>query len=368
MLDDVSVEVSVIIPTLNEEKTIGTCIQKIKHVFKKYNIKGEIIVSDSSNDNTPNIARSAGAIVIHPDKRGYGYAYRYAFKFAKGKYIVMGDGDNTYDFLEMPKLLEPLMKNEADLVIGSRFKGRIKKGAMPLHHKYIGNPLLTFFMNLFFKAGISDAHSGFRAITRNALEKLDLKTDGMEFASDMIIEACKKNLRIVEAPITYYPREDPVSKLRSFHDGWRHMKFMLLNTPEYLFIYPGIALFLAGMVLMFSAFFRIFIGYIPGVHSMIAGSLIMIVGYQVVFFGIFAKINAGKTLPRFLTLGKGVALGTTLFLSGLVYASILLTQWISSGFKHLPAIEHDIIAFTLIALGLHAFFSAFMLSILAENI
>lgn len=361
------VKVSVIIPTLNEEATIGICIEKIRQVFEKYNISGEIIVSDNSNDNTPNIAKSMGAIVITSDKRGYGYAYRYAFRYMRGKYIVIGDGDNTYDFLEMPKLLEPLMRGEADLVIGNRFKGKIEKGAMPFHHKYIGNPLLTFFINLFFRAGISDAHSGFRAIRRDALEKLELKSDGMEFALEMIIEACRKNLKIIEVPINYYRRRGSVSKLRSFQDGWRHMKFMLLNTPDYLFMYPGLALFLAGIVLMLSAFFKIFIGYLPGIHSMIAGSLLIITGYQVVFFGTFAKLKFGKKLPRFLTLEKGAALGTIIFLSGLTYALILVTQWVSNGFKHLPAIEHDIIAFTLIALGLQTFFSAFMLSIIAEK-
>ncbi|MEM3922327.1 MAG: glycosyltransferase family 2 protein, partial [Nitrososphaerota archaeon] len=235
------VEVSVIIPTLNEEETIGICIEKVMRVFKECNIKGEIIVSDSSNDRTPEIAKSMGAIVVKPDRKGYGYAYMFAFKYAKGKYIVMGDGDDTYDFLEMPKLLEPLMNGNADLVIGSRFKGKIEKGAMPFLHRYIGNPLLTFFFNLFFKMSVSDVHCGFRAIKREALERLELKTDGMEFASEMLLEACKKGLRIEEVPINYYRRKNPVSKLRSFHDGWRHMKFMLLNAPEYLFLYPGAA-------------------------------------------------------------------------------------------------------------------------------
>ncbi|MEM4000664.1 MAG: glycosyltransferase family 2 protein [Saccharolobus sp.] len=361
------IEVSVIIPTLNEEETIGICIEKVKRVFEKYNINGEIIVSDSSNDNTPIIARSMGAIVVTPDRRGYGYAYRYAFRYAKGKYIVIGDGDDTYDFSEIPKLLEPLIRGEADLVIGSRFKGRIEKGAMPLHHRYIGNPLLTFFLNLFFKAGISDAHSGFRAIRRDVLEKLELKSDGMEFASEMIVEACRKNLKIKEVPINYYRRKNPTSKLRSFQDGWRHMKFMLLNTPDFLFIYPGITIFLVGIILMLSAFFKIFIGYLPGAHSIIAGSLLITTGYQVTFFGSFAKLKAGKTLPKFLTLEKGATLGMITFLSGVVYALILITRWIDSNFEHLPAIEESILAFTLIALGLQTYFSAFMLSMIAER-
>jgi len=360
---DYEVDVSVIIPTLNEQETIGTCIQKVKEVFRKYSIRGEIIVSDSSTDRTPEIARALGAIVVKPDKRGYGYAYRFTFKHSRGKYIVMGDGDDTYDFLEMYKLLEPLMMGEADLVIGSRFKGRIEKGAMPWLHKWIGNPVLTRFLNMFFKAGISDAHSGFRAIRRDALEKLDLRADGMEFASEMIVEACKKGLRIKEVPVNYYRRRKNESKLRSFHDGWRHMKFMLLNAPNWLFMYPGAAIFLIGVVLVSSALFRINIGYLPGMHSMIAGSLLIVTGYQIIFFGLFAKIRSGSNLPRILTLEKGALL----FISGLIYALTLIIQWIMSGFQQLPSLEHDIITFTLISLGLETYFSAFMLSFLAET-
>jgi len=364
---DYEVDVSVIIPTLNEQETIGTCIQKVKEVFRKYGIRGEIIVSDSSTDRTPEIARALGAIVVKPDKRGYGYAYRFTFKHSRGKYIVMGDGDDTYDFLEMYKLLEPLMMGEADLVIGSRFKGRIEKGAMPWLHKWIGNPVLTRFLNMFFKAGISDAHSGFRAIRRDALEKLDLRADGMEFASEMIVEACKKGLRIKEVPVNYYRRRKNESKLRSFHDGWRHMKFMLLNAPNWLFMYPGAAIFLIGVVLVSSALFRINIGYLPGMHSMIAGSLLIVTGYQIIFFGLFAKIRSGSNLPRILTLEKGALVGALLFISGLIYALTLIIQWIMSGFQQLPSLEHDIITFTLISLGLETYFSAFMLSFLAET-
>lgn len=364
---DYQVEVSVIIPTLNEQETIGVCIQKVKQVFERYGIRGEIIVSDSSTDRTPEIAQALGAIVVRPDRRGYGYAYRYAFKYARGKYVVIGDGDDTYDFLEMYKLLEPLMRGEADLVIGSRFKGEIEKGAMPWLHKWIGNPILTRFLNMFFKAGVSDAHSGFRAISRDALERLDLRADGMEFASEMIVEACRKGLRIKEVPINYYRRKKNESKLRSFHDGWRHMKFMLLNAPNWLFTYPGAAIFLAGVVLVFSALFRINIGYLPGIHSMIAGSLLIITGYQIALFGLFARVRSGDNLPRILTLERGAFVGAVIFISGLVYALFLLMEWVTSGFKHLPSLEHDIIAFTLIALGLETYFSSFMLSVLAEK-
>jgi len=361
------IDVSVIIPTLNEQETIGVCIQKVRQVFEKYGIRGEIIVSDSSTDQTPEIARALGAIVVTPDKRGYGYAYRFAFKHARGKYIVMGDGDDTYDFLEMYKLLEPLMKGEADLVIGSRFRGRIEKGAMPWLHRWIGNPMLTKFLNLFFKAGVSDAHSGFRAIKRDALEKLDLRADGMEFASELIVETCRKDLRIKEVPINYYRRRKDESKLRSFHDGWRHMKFMLLNAPHWLFVYPGAVIFLVGAVLIFSALFKINIGYPPGIHSMIAGSLLIILGYQILFFGAFSRLLGHGDLPKFLTLEKGATAGTMIFTLGFVWAIKLLFDWVNSEFKSLPPVEQDIACFTLVVIGLQTFFSSFMLSVIAEQ-
>lgn len=221
------VKVSVIIPSLNEVETIDTCIEKVKTVFSKYELDGEIIVADNSDDGTSKIARSLGAIVVTPERRGYGYAYLYGFKHTKGEYLVIGDADDTYDFMEMPTLLEPLKKGEADFVIGTRLNGKIEAGAMPWHHRWIGNPFLTWFLNISFNAGVSDAHSGFRAITREALSKMNLEADGMEFSSEMIIEAVKRGLRIKEVPITYYKRKSNNSKLSSFSDGWRHLRFML---------------------------------------------------------------------------------------------------------------------------------------------
>ncbi len=374
------VEVSVVIPSLNEEKTIGICIEKIKKVFKNYNINGEIIVADNSTDKTPEIARALGAKVVTPDKKGYGYAYLYAFKYAKGKYIVIGDADNTYDFLEMPKLLEPLKKGEADLVIGSRFKGNILDGAMPWLHRYIGNPLLTRFLNLFFKAGVSDAHSGFRAFTRDALEKMKLRGDGMEFASEMIIRAVWAGLRIKEVPITYYPRQGSEPKLKSFRDGWRHLKFMLLYAPSYLFILPGMFLFILGMVLvlLISAGISKF-GFISlGIHSMIASSLLAITGYQLIFLGLAGKIYRAKMdmrndgiaefIVKRLSLEKGATIGLLIFLAGFVYTAYLVWKWVDSGFKDLPMLNQDVLAFTFLVIGLQTIFYSFFLSMLSERV
>ena len=378
-MDGNSVEVSVVIPSLNEEKTIGICIEKVKKVFKEHNINGEIIVADNSTDRTPEIARSLGAKVVTPDKRGYGYAYLYGFRYAKGKYIVIGDADNTYNFLEIPKLLEPLKKGEADLVIGSRFKGKILDGAMPWLHKYIGNPVLTWFLNFFFNAGVSDAHSGFRAFTREALEKMKLRCHGMEFASEMIIRAVWAGLRIKEVPITYYPRQAE-SKLHSFRDGWRHLKFMLLYAPSYLFILPGMLLFVLGMilVLLISAGLSKFGSISLGIHSMIASSLLAIVGYQLIFLGLAGKIYRAKMdLPsdkiaefftKNLSLERGATIGLLIFLVGFVYTAYLVGKWINSGFENLPLLNQDILAFTLLVIGLQTIFSSFFLSMLSEEV
>ena len=372
------VEVSVIIPTLNEAGTIGTCIKKVKTVFRQYKIDGEIIVADNSSDDTPKIAKSLGAKVVVPDRKGYGYAYLYGFKHAKGKYIVMGDGDNTYDFLEMPRLLEPLMKDEADLVIGSRFRGEIKKGAMPWLHRYIGNPILTGFLNLFFKARISDAHCGFRAIKKDALEKMRLRSHGMEFASEMVIEALRRKLRIKEVPVTYYRRESGASKLSSFSDGWRHLKFMLIYAPTYLYLFPALILCLLGASTMLISFFRVYIGYTPGFHSMIAGSLLVIAGYQVMFLGLFAKIYGvhadlfdadrfTKFILKHISLEKGATIGAAIFMVGFTYSVYLVARWMGSGFAILPLKEEDIIAFTLLVLGLETIFNSFFLSMLSSR-
>ena len=221
-------EVSVVLPCLNEEITIGECIKNIKNAFKKENINGEIIISDnSSTDNSVKIAKSLNVRVINQPLRGYGAACIKGISSAKGRIIVMGDADGTYNFLEMPLLLKPL-KEGSDFVIGNRFKGRIKKGAMPWAHRHIGNPFLSGLVNLFFKANLSDVHCGFRAFTKKAFEKMNLKTTGMEFASEMVINAVKNRLKICEVPISYNKRKG-TSKLKSFSDGWRHLRFMIYS-------------------------------------------------------------------------------------------------------------------------------------------
>ncbi|HBR15264.1 MAG TPA: dolichol-P-glucose synthetase, partial [Candidatus Omnitrophica bacterium] len=222
-------ELSIILPCRDEEKAIGGCLRQIKEVLADCHIDAEVIVSDSSTDCSPQITRSQGIILVKHDKEGYGTAYLEGFKAACGKYVFCADPDGSYDFNEIPRFLECLRRGD-DFVIGNRFKGRISPGAMPWLHQYIGNPLFSFLLRLFFRTKISDVHCGMRAISREALDKLHLRTLGMEFASEWVIKAVKKGLKIKELPVNYYCRQGK-SKLRSFVDGWRHLRFMLLYSP-----------------------------------------------------------------------------------------------------------------------------------------
>ena len=368
---------TIVMPTLNEEGGIEECIRRIKNALAELEIYGEIIVSDSSTDRTPDIAREHNAIVVEPDAPGYGYAYQYAFEHARGDYIAIGDADTTYDFEELPKLYRLVAGGEADMAMGSRLDGEIRKGAMPPLHQYIGNPLLTKFLNVFYGAGVSDAHSGMRVISREALDKLDCSTTGMEYASEMIMEAGAKDLVIKEEPITYHPREGEAT-LESFRDGWRHVRFMLLNAPGYLFSVPGILMGVVGLLVMGIAYTGVSLGATHlGIHSMIAGSLLVLAGYQVASLGIFATV-ASDPIQRpedpvtdwiisHVTLEGGATFGVFVFAAGALYGLLILSTWITSGFAELPLLMDDIIAFTGIIFGLQTIFGSFLMSALAPS-
>jgi len=365
-------ELTVVMPTLNEEDGIGQCLDWIKEAVEELQVPTEIIISDSSTDRTPEVAREHGAIVVEPDQGGYGYAYRYAFERARGDYIAMGDADTTYDFREIPRLLEELEDTGADMVMGSRLDGEIKPGAMPTLHQYIGNPMLTRFLNLFYGAGVSDSHSGFRIFTKEAYETMDLETTGMEFASEMIMEAGAQDLQIAETPIIYHEREGEET-LESFKDGWRHVRFMLVNAPGYLFSVPGLLLGLVGMAVMGIAATGMSIGDVTlGIHSLIAGSLMTIVGYQIGSLGVFAAVASDPIrkpadpitdwVINSLSLEHGATAGLAVFGVGGVYAATLVYEWISSGFASLSFTMSALIAFTAIVIGLQTVFSSFFLS------
>ncbi len=364
-----SLDVSVVLPTMNEEKAVSVIIPKIKSILERMGLSYEIIIIDKSNDRTPEIAKKLGAMVVKQRGKGYGDAYITGFKHAKGKFILMMDPDGTYDPDDIPLILRPLLNDEADMVIGNRLKGNMDKGAMPWLHRRIGNPFLTWILNLFFKAGIGDAHCGMRAIKRDALEKLSLKCKGMEFASEMIIEATKRGLKIVEVPIRYHTRIGE-SKLSSFKDGWRHLRLMLLYSPSHLFILPSIVFIILGAFLL---------GYTyivdpKRIHTMILGSAMILLGFQVLGFGISAKVYSVKEgfeepsrltkfFMRYSILEEGLVVGGLMFLSGLVMGVYIFLRWRENGYKSLFMIREAILVLTLTTLGLFIVFFSFFISI-----
>jgi len=375
--NDNEIDVSVVMPCLNEEDTIGICIAKAKKAFKEHDIKGEIIVSDNgSKDKSVEIALNSGARVVYQPLRGYGNAYMKGIESAKGKYIVMGDADNTYDFSEIHKFIEPLKKG-ADMVMGSRLKGKIHKGAMPFLHRYIGNPVLSGILELMFKAKVSDAHCGMRSFKKEVFYKLCLKTPGMEFASEMIIKAAKARLRILDIPITYYPREGE-SKLRTFKDGWRHLRFMLLLSPEYLFILPGIIMLLFGLVSLIALIGGpvAILNHKFDLHMMILSSFFTISGLQVLSLGLFTQIYShnlfasdNKLITFFIkcfTLEKGIYSGLFFLMVGFLFCAKVL-------YNYLHAITGDSVYYnarfavfgvTMMITGLQLIFSSFYVSFL----
>jgi glycosyltransferase involved in cell wall biosynthesis len=375
---DLAVEVSVVMPCLNEKETLGACIERAQAALREHNIAGEIIVADNgSTDGSPDIARRLGARVVHQPERGYGAAYMKGIAEARGQYILIGDSDNTYDFNDLPRLVEPLRQG-GDLVLGSRFKGNILPGAMPWANRYIGNPILTGMLNLMFKMRVSDAHSGLRAFTRDAYTRMQLQTTGMEFASEMVIKASMARLKISEVPITYHPRLGD-SKLHPFGDAWRHIRFMLLFSPAYLFMMPGslaIGLGLALTIALVGGPLTIG-GFYVGIHFMVVGSLLAVLGLQMVSFGMSARayafsehlISHDRGLKRFMqyfSLERGLALGTLLAFLGLVTFFYILVQWLSGDvrFDDLIHLHEAIAASTLTIMGVQVIIASFFLSLL----
>jgi glycosyltransferase involved in cell wall biosynthesis len=369
-------EISVVLPCLNEEETIGTCVHKASQALRDLGLRGEVVVCDNgSTDASARLAQTAGAKVVFQPQRGYGNAYLKGLEAARARYIVMADADDSYDLSQLGLLIEKLRQG-FDLVIGSRFKGKILPGAMSWSHRYIGNPILTGTLNLFFKARISDAHSGFRAIKREALDRLALSTGGMEFASEMIIQALRENLKIVEVPIVYHPRKG-VSKLAPLSDAWRHLRFMLLFSPTYLFLFPGGFLFilgLCGLVLFLPGRFSLF-GHRFDVHAMVFASLFSILGFQIITLGLYAKTYAllegyereNKLLKMFyrrFKLEKGLALGLGLFLLGVSINIYIVYKWVKGGLGSLNEARGALFALTFTVIGLQTVFSSFFLSML----
>ncbi len=365
--------VSVVIPCLNEAENIEHCVTLAREAMALAGIPGEVIVADNdSEDGSAELAARAGATVVHEPLRGYGSAYLAGFGAARGEYIVMADADLTYDFAEIPRFLAELEAG-ADMVIGDRMQN-IHPGAMPWHHRYIGNPLLSSFLNLLFHTGVSDAHCGMRAVRRDRLDVLDLRATGMEFASEMVVRAAKAKLDIRQFPIEYHPRGGE-SKLSSFRDGWRHLRFLILHSPRHLFIVPGVLMSALGALICLMVLAHVdVLGRRWEIHTLIGGSLLLIVGLQVVTLGLCALAYAtylmGEHDPWFdrmsarFRLEHGLLLGGALLFVGAAMIAAIVIEWIEHGLGSLSDERLALVAATLLVLGVQVVFSSFLLSIL----
>lgn len=365
--------VSVVIPCLNEEENIVAVVTQAWDALNDAGIPGEVVVADNnSTDRSAELGSGAGARVVHVPTRGYGAAYMGGFEAATGKYIVMGDADLTYDFHEIPNFVREL-DDGADLVMGNRMNN-IQPGAMPWLHRYVGNPLLSGFLNVLFRTGIRDAHCGMRAVRRSALPAMDLRTPGMEFASEMVIRASKADLDIREFDIQYHPRGGE-SKLSTWRDGWRHLRFLLAHSPTHLFLIPGLLLLALGVLIMLAVISGVSVfGRGWSTHTLIGGALLTIVGVQVVSLGLCAHAYGmyfmGDVDPWFdrmrarFRLEHGLAIGGVVLTIGVIAAAVVVVQWASDGFGALSQTNLALAAVTLIVVGVQVFFSSFLLSII----
>jgi glycosyltransferase involved in cell wall biosynthesis len=368
-----TVELSILMPCLNEAETLATCIRKARGFLERHNIVGEVIVADNgSTDGSQEIARNLGARVIPVKEMGYGSALRGGIEGARGRYIIMGDADDSYDFTNLLPFVSKLREGY-DLVMGNRFKGGIAPGAMPPLHKYLGNPVLTWVGRLFFASPCGDFHCGLRGFRKDAIEGLDLRTTGMEFASEMVVKAALNEVRMTEVPTTLSPdgRSRP-PHLRTWRDGWRHLRFLLLYSPRWLFLYPGLILMAIGLMAT--------VGFLSGpkVHTLLYSATAIAIGFQAVLFAVFTKyfgVTEGllpceptwKWFFRKANLESGLVVGgTMLALGGLgsILAFLLWEQNLYGSLEPANMMRIVIPSVTLLALGCQTVFSSFFLSVL----
>lgn len=336
-----SPELSIVMPCLNEARTLAVCIRKARDFLKKNNVSGEIIVADNgSTDASREIAVKEGARLVEVVEPGYGSALRGGIEAARGLYIVMGDADDSYDFSSLEQFLEKL-RDGYELVMGNRFSGGIQSGAMPFLHRYLGNPVLSTLGRIFFHSSVRDFHCGLRAFNKASIEGLSLQTNGMEFASEMVVKATLNNLKMTEVP-TVLRRDgrDRAPHLNTWRDGWRHLRFLLLYSPRWLFLYPGLLMSVFGIcvLLWLSASPQKLFGITFDIHTMVYASAVTVLGVQATMFALFTKVFAitNKLLPyddkviafisRF-TLERGLLLGSFLFLAGIAGSLYSVLSW-----------------------------------------
>jgi glycosyltransferase involved in cell wall biosynthesis len=364
--------VSVVIPCLNEAETIAECVERARHVLDTNQLTGEVVVVDNgSTDGSGDLARRAGARVVDEPRRGYGSAYLAGLAVAVGDFIVMVDADLTYDFGDIPKFVREL-EDGADVVIGNRMAD-IRPGAMPLLSR-IGNPLLSGFLNVLHRTNIHDAHSGMRALRRDVVPKLSLRTVGMEFASEMVIRATREHLDVREVPIALHPRVGE-SKLSPFRDGWRHLRLILVYNPTFLFIVPGAVMFVVGSLITLLVFLEVPVfGRNLLVHSLIFGCLLILIGVQAMGLGLCARAfgvyfigeqdRLFQSLRARLRLEHGLAFALLILLLGCALIGVVIGKWAAAGFGTLREERLAILAFTVIAVGAQIFFTSFLVSII----
>jgi glycosyltransferase involved in cell wall biosynthesis len=369
-------EVSVVMPCLNEERTVGVCVAKAVRTLRELGIAGEVVVADNgSTDNSVEVARQAGARVVHATLKGYGNALRKGFAEARGTYIVMGDCDDSYDFTDLGRFVERLRAG-ADVVMGNRLKGEIKPGAMPFLHRWVGNPGLSWFLNLLFRTGAGDTLCGLRAFRRDACPRMNLQMPGMEFAGEMVIKSAAAGLKIEEIPVTLWPDgRDRRPHLRTFRDGWRFLRFVLLCSPTFLFLVPGLVMLLAGLAaipVVVAAGYGVWTN-IFGPNFMYTASLVSLAGAHLLAFGYLAKLHAHlvdpvfrdprvERLSRFFTVERGLVWGVNLMAAALILAIPVFAHWCRTFAVPVPG--QWIFAGTLFMLGVESIFVAFLAGIL----
>jgi len=374
-------ELSIVMPCLNEAETLATCIQAAQRALQKLGVRGEVVVADNgSTDGSLVIARELGARVVDVPRRGYGNALIGGIEAAQGEFVVMGDADASYDFGAIGPMIERLRTGD-DLVVGNRFLGGIERGAMPWSHRWVGNPVLTRIGRVFFHAPVGDMHCGLRAFRKDAFERMHLRATGMEFASEMVIKASLQGMSISEVPVVLHPdgRSRP-PHLRTWRDGWRHLRFMLLFSPRWLFLYPGLALFAAGLV----AGAALELGprrvgpFGFDINTLLLAAFCCLIGYQLIVFAVFTKVFAMRegfhpTNPayhamfRYVQLETGLAIGAVMFVAGAAGTVLALAGWQSVGFGALDprtSMREIIPAALLLTLGVQTIFASFFLSIL----
>ena len=373
-------ELTILMPCLNEAETLETCIKKAQTFLYENNVDGEILIADNGSiDGSIEIARNNGARVVNVETKGYGAALIAGCNAAWGKYVIMGDSDDSYDFLNLMPFVEKLREGY-DLVMGNRFKGGIEKGAMPFSHRYIGNPVLSFIGRSFYHSKIGDFHCGLRGYNTERMRSIDLKTTGMEYASEMVVKSTLYGFKIAEVPTTL--KKDGRSHaphLHTWRDGWRHLKFLLMHSPKWLFLYPGSVLFVIGLALMIALIIGPFsIGKVGfGVHTMLYSSAMILVGFNMIMFSRFTRGYARSTgfipvrpegkLSKFFTVEKGILIGVILFIIGIVCSVMAVCVWAKTSYGVLDPdkmMRLTIPAFTAIVLGLQLALSSFFIGIL----